>query len=814
MSTIARRDERGQVLVLFAFLLPVFLGLGAVVVGGGNWFVHAKHLQTKADSGATAGGLEWQFPCGTQIDGRIADAARLYAGAENPQVGGVPSTAVKTRLNALDWYDDDSNQFQGDFDNPTGSVCSAMSLDVKVTEDNSFPLASVIPLFPDIKRKARVEIQQVTSVDGILPVSVRAPEPASAAAVFYDEETNLVLAVKYLVKDPSIAPASLQGWTTLNTEDADPLARLNGTPATTGVVTAISYRGACNTALPNPNTKITISGAPCFEDEFTPGTTTIDTFCNQGTPRVVSCYYATGNPAQTVQAGLHFIRGYPSTSPANGPPGLEQAYLENLGCSYFAQGGNSCTARLHVTINLGTLNGLYPNSATPPVLVPSALEARDVEVRYCKVTSASNNNNACNSQFGASEELSSTTGPGATGTVSFATGAGTDPSFAGRSGENAFALQIRLRNAQNHANAFCAAPTYGNNCRYRYTAATVTTNDPTRDAIMAAPVQRAFRGTLVTAGSTLWLRLTRNNCPGSPVYVDNEAGNAPRTGASCFIVEVGLKGGKALDADEPPILFTDGTASNQVGGVACNPGGQGPILIEAVKFGCEPEYEKHPFNYAGPDPSACPDPGDLFNDPMTLPPWNDGSWPPIRCIDTRQTGTGNQLKHGLNWRLFDNDHPVIGACPADANRFVKGRNYWKQGTNMAAQYGYNDNSPALNTNFHPNDPRLVTIFVSTPEAFAYSPSKTYPITGFLTIYITGFGTLGDAVAGNSDDPCPAGSLPSGAPPPDLECSGSQCNNYVLWGHIIKRSVPGPRGNPSGIRCNPDALDPCVPVLVE
>ena len=27
-------------------------------------------------------------------------------------------------------------------------------LDVKVTEDNSFPLASLIPLFPDIKRKA------------------------------------------------------------------------------------------------------------------------------------------------------------------------------------------------------------------------------------------------------------------------------------------------------------------------------------------------------------------------------------------------------------------------------------------------------------------------------------------------------------------------------------------------------------------------------------------------------------------------------------------------------------------------------------
>jgi hypothetical protein len=395
--------------------------------------------------------------------------------------------------------------------------------------------------------------------------------------------------------------------------------------------------------------------------------------------------------------------------------------------------------------------------------------------------------------------------------VTYNTDAATHPSFAGRSGANAFAIQIRLRNAQNHTNTNCANANFGGSCRYRYTAATVTTNDLTRDEILGAPVQRAFRGTLVTAGSTLWLRLTRNACPGNPVHQDGQAGNAPRTTASCFIVEAGLKGGLALDADEPAVLFTDGTASNQVGGVACNPGGQGPVLKEAVKFGCEPEYGKHPFNYAGPDPSACPDANSLFDPPVS--PWNDGSWPPLRCIDTRQTGTGNQLKQGLNWRLFDNDHPNIGACPTDRATFVKGRNYWKQGVNMATQYGYQDNtSPVHNTNFALNDPRLVTIFVSTPEAFAYANNKTYPITGFLTMYITGFGTLGDAAAGNSDDPCPGG--PGAAPPPDIDCSGNQCNNYVVWGHILKRAVPAPRATPSGAECNPQLLDPCVATLVE
>jgi hypothetical protein len=808
----AYQHERGQVVVFFAVLLPALLALGGVVIGAGNWFVHAKHLQTKADAGALAGGGQWEFPCDATIDGRIADTARLYAGANNPQVGGVPNADVKVRLNALDWYDDDSNPGQGDFDSPNGSVCSAMTLDVKVTEDNSFPLASLIPLFPDVKRKARVEIQQSPGGDGILPIAVRAPEPASAAAVFYNEDNGAVLEVKYLVKSTTISglPGSLQGWTTLNPQDLDTLARLNPPAETTGVVMAISYRGACDTNLPPGNTNITTSVAPCFEDE---GFTNINTFCNQGVPRVASCYYATGDPAQTVQSGLHFIRGFPSTTPGNGPPGLEEAYLQNLGCSYFSQGNTSCSARLHVTINLGTLNGQYSNPSPPPAQITAPLKASDLQVRYCKVTVASNNNNACN--WGNSEVLTADDSDD-TGTVSFSTGAGTNPSFAAKSGRNAFAIQVQLRNAQNHTNTDCRNAGFNGACRYRYTAAgPPTTNDLTRDEILAAPIQRAFRGTLLTAGSTRWLRLTRSGCPGGTVYMDNEAGMAPQSSASCFIVDAGLKGGLALDADEPSVLFTDGTSSNQVGGVACNPGGQGPILKEAVKYGCEPEYQKHPFNYLGPDPAACPEPNDLFMSPNPGFPWDDGSWPPMRCIDTRQTGTGNQLGTGLNWRLFDNDNPNFGQCPPDGPGFVKGRNYWKVGTNTGVDedgtpYGYKDDSPVHATHFDEEDPRLVTIFVSTPEAFAYSNDKTHPITGFLTVYITGFGTLGDAINGISEDPCPGGTVP-----PDIDdCSGNQCNNYVVWGHILKRSFEGPRGRPSGEICNPQLLDPCVPVLVE
>ena len=50
------RDERGQVVVLVALLLPMLLTLGALVIGVGNWYTHAKHLQTKVDAAAFAGG--------------------------------------------------------------------------------------------------------------------------------------------------------------------------------------------------------------------------------------------------------------------------------------------------------------------------------------------------------------------------------------------------------------------------------------------------------------------------------------------------------------------------------------------------------------------------------------------------------------------------------------------------------------------------------------------------------------------------------------------------------------------------------------
>ena len=105
-----------------------------------------------------------------------AQARALRRYANNPQIGGVPNSSIHTVLNGSAWYDDDSNPAPLEMNSPlNASVCDAKIVDVKVTEDNSFPFASLIPLFPDIKRKARIEIQEAEGISGLLPIAVRAP---------------------------------------------------------------------------------------------------------------------------------------------------------------------------------------------------------------------------------------------------------------------------------------------------------------------------------------------------------------------------------------------------------------------------------------------------------------------------------------------------------------------------------------------------------------------------------------------------------------------------------------------------------------
>ena len=218
--------ERGQVVVAFALLLPVVLALGAIVIDA-RQLVHARAAPPdQGRRGRLRGRRAWGFPCAGDIDLRIEELAREYVGPHvqadgtafatttyNPQVGGVPGSNVHVVLNGSQWYDNDSNPFPLEQDSPLStSICESKTLDVKATEDDSFPLFGVLPFFPDIKRKARVEIQEIAGLTGLLPIAVRLPQPLSAAVAFYDESTGTILDVKPLREVCSQAtPACLFG---------------------------------------------------------------------------------------------------------------------------------------------------------------------------------------------------------------------------------------------------------------------------------------------------------------------------------------------------------------------------------------------------------------------------------------------------------------------------------------------------------------------------------------------------------------------------------------------------------------------------
>jgi hypothetical protein len=269
-------------------------------------------------------------------------------------------------------------------------------------------------------------------------------------------------------------------------------------------------------------------------------------------------------------------------------------------------------------------------------------------------------------------------------------------------------------------------------------------------------------------------------------------------------MDMGLKGGIAVNSGDPTILFNDGVGPSQMGAVDCDPNiPQGQMLEDGVQTGCSPLYAKHPFDWN----PLCPKANNIYTGyPTGNPgsPWNDGRWPPIRCMKTRPTGSMSQLEKGFKLRFFGNKN--ANSCPADAAGFVKGRNYWDKDTNPlnGGILGYKEGSH--DTYFDPADPRIVTIFISPSEGFTGSGQDTYPIVGFVQVYVTGFGPM----KGTSDDPCQGST-----PPVEIDdCKGSSCG-YAIWGHLINYVVPSPSATPSGIVCNPGAsLQPCVATLVE
>jgi hypothetical protein len=303
------RDERGSVLVLVAFWLPVMILFGSFVVDVGNWFTHQRHLQTQADAAALAGGDRFTLPCTGATDSNIETTARDYAGKSasdttaryNPQVGGTPAPNIHVVLNSPNYFNEPPTPPETGYGS-SGSPCSKGFLDVKMTESN-LPWYFVGGRFvPAINAHARVSLFKETAKSGTIPVAVPDPGTVTAAAVdFVNEDTGTVLGSSSL---------SAAGGGAYNN---------SSTPVSVNM-SAVVHLGAV----------MKLSGA-------TPPPATLT--CGQP---LVLCYdLSSVNASGVPSRGVLFVRGFPSagyTTPGStGEPSVKSVTLTS------GPGGTVCT---------------------------------------------------------------------------------------------------------------------------------------------------------------------------------------------------------------------------------------------------------------------------------------------------------------------------------------------------------------------------------------------------------------------------------------------------------------------------------------
>jgi hypothetical protein len=852
------RDGRGQVVVLFALLLPIIMLLGAIVIAIGSWHTHARHLQTKVDAAAFAGGAVWGFPCGADVDANIEQEARLYLGEHtsatgavvtspyNQMLSGVGAGQIYAALNQADWWR--SGFSASDFTAPSGPVCQSKVLDVKATEADSPLLWRWLPLFPDLKRKARVQIEEIAGLTGLLPIAVRLPQPLSAAAVFYDEASptkEILDAVAFrqvcTVAEPTCidAPPGLGQWTTEpKAGSGGAWARLAARPQT-GVVVATSVRPLCGAGTP-PATQ------PCMDLSPTLpwAGRSVDDFCRQGS-NTVRCYDDVdgGGPSQVVSQGLHFLYGHSTGTTPAGPnwPELRGAWLEagpltpgtTCPSPYFVSEPGSCTVELNIRLDAGSCvrgpGACFDDPAMIPPIETRTTTPTNIEAKYC-VVQTGDTGDACLGQFGVDQEMNCN---GSMAGVTCSSVTGKHPQIAPGSRGNAFAVQIRLRNTAVTNFPACGGDAFLDTCRFFLTGNGYAGDSvlPLASEVLGEPLQRVFSGDLERTTPVEWLRLTvdldcdpltladrviGHDYSGSDADAANQPAGSPER---CYVVDLGVAGGLARDQDEPPIAFNLGDNSSQRAYVDCDP--VLPNMKDEIVTGCQrPPYAANKFDTT----PYCPGTAGFFVTPKA-PPFDN--WPPFRCVLT-QTGNSSQVIQGFNERIFGkSNNPKCPIEDASQPAYLAGRNYWHRMNNEydAETFAWDGTGPqdpplaAKGNTLRSHDPRLVTLFFTTYESFTDTGNEVYPIVGFGNFYVTGYGEVvaGDWKGGAPEDPCSDGNgLAIGAgnsPPSDIDMSK---NTRWVWGHFVKDVAPAPfTTGGSGVLCNPEAsFQPCVAVLVE
>lgn len=342
MSYLRASSEHGAVTVLVAFLLPVLILLGSIVIDVGDWYQQARHLQLQADAGALAGAQQF-LPTNCQ-DSAIINRARQYSGmtgGDAPTFNGIDgnSNAITEVINNQT-YPAQADPPPSDPTPMTGSPCSDGFLDVKMTEGGNgvglpwyFQAAKAVGINLGINAHARVSILQEAGGTGFSPLGLADPVPSAATAYFIDESDPPPKGAPLATLPLTNAGTNSQGQTIWSSNGNTVPVTIN--TANVGVVVALS--GSSQT------TTCGASGVNCFD--LSPGPSLVH----------IQGYSLSGTGAWNAPLARSVV-----LSPVTG------------GCTdaYFAPnpGTASCTFQVQATVDLGA-------SATkpPPGVSVSAL---------------------------------------------------------------------------------------------------------------------------------------------------------------------------------------------------------------------------------------------------------------------------------------------------------------------------------------------------------------------------------------------------------------------------------------------------------
>ncbi len=338
---IRRYRERGQVVVLFALLIPVILTFGSLVMSAGNWYVLKRHLQTQADSAALASGPEFTG-CGQGAsevaiaNAQTRDEALKFSGDTVRNQGAVHNLQLEESgdqrvvVNSTNyWKSGDPTNGTGGLDYSLGLPCATKFLDVKITDDRAPLLFRWIPLFPSPKVRARVEAHKIIGAEGVRPLGVPEVDPVKVAVLFVNENAaGGVNSPAAIVNGPAPADRFLDNLTPPTNPPTPPPAGMDGTNVWSKTLTGISFGGGSQ----NFNTVVVAS-----RDPNVVVTGSLQAICSQN-PTQTHCYAYGG----ALTNGISFIHSYNS---GGGSPGATNPVMRDVTLTGGCSGVTSSPAR-------------------------------------------------------------------------------------------------------------------------------------------------------------------------------------------------------------------------------------------------------------------------------------------------------------------------------------------------------------------------------------------------------------------------------------------------------------------------------------